>query len=87
MSFWENREVFLRLSEAGNTALAGMFEQTDFVQVYVQWADEHGLWVVLSRTGDSEATMMLVKWHHFETAQVDVDLSPQASSRPIGFAK
>jgi hypothetical protein len=86
LSHWEGHDVVLKLCEAGREALQEAFE-TSFVQVYVQWADESGLWIVRDKQQPGEITVMLIKWHHFETAQLDVVIAPQGQSRTLGFVR
>jgi len=86
LSHWEGQDVVLKLSEAGREALQEAFE-TSFVQVFVQWADESGLWIVRDKQETGEITVMLIKWHHFETAQLDVVIAPQGLSRTLGFGR
>ena len=86
MSHWEGQDVVLRLSEAGRDALREVFD-TSFVQVFVQWADETGLWIVRDKQETGEITVMLIKWHHFETAQLDVVVAPPGLSRTLGFSR
>ena len=84
MNYWAGQDVVLRLSPEGKRALFGIFD-TEYVQVFVQWADEFGLWVVRDRQPSGEITVMLVKWAHFDMASLEVLDSPAGKS--VGFQK
>jgi hypothetical protein len=85
LNYWEGQDVVLKLSAAGREAFHEVFE-SDFVQVFVQWADETGLWIVRDKQETGEISVMLIKWHHFETAQLDVMMASQGVSRTLGFS-
>ena len=74
----------LRLSPKGKQALFGIYD-TEFVQVFVQWADVRGLWIVRDRQESGEISVMLIKWACFETAQLDVVSLEPVPSKTIGF--
>ena len=74
------------MSPEGKRALDGYFD-TEYVQVFVQWADDLGLWVVRDRQDSGEISVMLIKWSFFETAQLDVVLLEPTPNRTIGFQK
>ena len=76
----------MKLSPDGKRALDSIFD-TEFVQVFVQWADDLGLWVVRDRQESGEISVMLIKWPFFETAQLDVVLLEPMASKTIGFQK
>jgi len=82
LNYWSGQDVVLRLSPAGKRALFGIFD-TEYIQVFVQWADEFGLWIVRDRPASGEITVMLVKWAHFDMASLDV--LDSSSGRIAGF--
>jgi hypothetical protein len=84
LNYWRGQDVVLRLSSAGKQALFGIYD-TEFIQVFVQWADETGLWVVRDRRDSSEISVLLIKWDHFETATLDVVLPEPVPVRTVGF--
>jgi len=86
LNYWRNQDIVLKLSAEGKRALDGIFD-TDFVQVFVQWADELGLWIVRDRQDSGEISVMLIKWPFFETAQMDVVLLEPMPGKAIGFQK
>ncbi len=86
LNYWRGQDVVLRLSPEGERALHGIFD-TEFIQVFVQWADDLGLWVVRDRQESGEISVMLIKWAHFEIAQLDVVLAESVPSKTIGFQK
>jgi hypothetical protein len=86
LNYWEGQDVVLKLSAAGQDAFQEVFD-TSFIQVFVQWADETGLWTVRDKQETGEISVMLIKWHHFETAQLDVMIAPQGVSRTMGFSR
>jgi hypothetical protein len=86
LNYFRGQDVVLKLSPDGKRALDGIFD-TEFVQVFVQWADDLGLWVVRDRQESGEISVMLIKWPFFETAQLDVVLLEPMASKTIGFQK
>jgi hypothetical protein len=86
LNYFRGQDVVLKLSPEGKRALDGIFD-TEFVQVFVQWADDLGLWVVRDRQESGEISVMLIKWPLFETAQLDVVLLEPVASKTIGFQK
>jgi len=84
LSFWTERPVTLRLNSAGKVALAGLLEGED-VDVFVQWADELGLWILQDQSNTDEISVALVRWGHFETALTNVVLSYPEPTKVIGF--
>lgn len=76
----------LKLSTEGKQALAEIYDTT-LIQVFVQWADELGLWVVRDRQESGEISVLLIKWQFFDTAQLDVILPEPAPSKMLGFHK
>jgi hypothetical protein len=84
VNYWTERSVVLRLNESGKTALAGVVEGED-VEVFVQWADELGLWILQKPQGGAEVSVALIRWSHFETALMDVVLSAPEPPNVIGF--
>jgi hypothetical protein len=86
LNYFRGQDVVLKLSSKGRRALDGIFD-TDFVQVFVQWADELGLWIVRDRQESGEISVMLIKWPFFETAQLDVVLLEPMPGKTIGFQK
>jgi hypothetical protein len=86
LNYWRGQDVVLKLSPEGKQALFGIYD-TEFVQVFVQWADETGLWVVRDKRESGEISVLLIKWHHFETAVLDVALPEPAPVRTMGFQK
>lgn len=86
MNYWRGQDVVLKLSPDGKRALDGIFD-TEFVQVFVQWADDLGLWIVQDRQESGEISVMLIKWQFFETAQLDVILQEPPPSKSMGFYK
>ena len=61
MNYWRGKDAVLRLSPEGKRAIFGVFDAED-VQVFVQWADELGLWVVRDRQESGEISVQLIKW-------------------------
>lgn len=86
MNYFRGQDVILRLSGEGKRALDGIFD-TEYVQVFVQWADDLGLWIVRDRQETGEISVMLVKWHYFETVQLDVVLLEPGPNKTIGFQR
>jgi len=84
LSYWEGRSVYLRLSSEGLEALNGIFDG-EFIGVYVQWTDEHGLWVVQAEQEEGVVTVVLIRWNFFVTAMLDVVTAPPLAQGPIGF--
>lgn len=76
----------LKLSPEGMQVLSGDYD-TEFVKVFVQWADEFGLWVVRDRQESGELSVLLIKWHFFETAQLDVIWPEPTVGKTVGFHK
>jgi hypothetical protein len=76
----------LKLSPEGKQALFGIYD-TEFVQVFVQWADETGIWVVRDRQESGEISVLLIKWTFFETAQLDMILEEPIQGKKMGFHK
>lgn len=76
----------LKLSPEARKAFEGILD-TEFVQVFVQWADELGLWIVRDRQESGEISVMLIKWVYFETVQLDVVLLEPGPGKAIGFQK
>jgi hypothetical protein len=75
------------LSPEGKRALFGLFD-SELVQVFVQWADELGLWVVRDRRASGEVTVMLIKWMFFDSASLDFVILPDLpTGRTVGFQK
>jgi hypothetical protein len=64
LNYWRGKDVVLKLSSAGRQALSGVYD-TELVQVFVQWADEAGLWVVRDRQESGEISVLLIKWPFF----------------------
>jgi hypothetical protein len=85
LNHWTAREATLRLSDSGRAALGDVFANP-YVEVFVQWADESGLWILQSKE-EATLTVMLVKWSHFETAILDVVLEEPQQPKVIGFIK
>lgn len=86
MNYWRDQDVVLKMSPEGRRALSGIYDAEN-IQVFVQWADELGLWVVRDRQESGEISVMLIKWSFFETAQLDVILPEPIPSRTLGFHK
>ena len=86
MNYWRGKDVMLRLSDEGKSALYGVYD-TELIQVFVQWADDAGLWVVRDRRKSSEISVMLIKWTFFETAQFDLILPEPVPGKAMGFRK
>jgi hypothetical protein len=86
LNYFRGQDVVLKLSSEGRRALDEIFD-TDFVQVFVQWADELGLWIVRDRQESGEISVMLIKWPFFETVQMDVVLLEPMAGKTIGFQK
>jgi hypothetical protein len=84
LNYWRGKDVVLRLSPEGKQALSGAYD-TEFVKVFVQWADESGLWVVRDRQESGEISVLLIKWPFFETAQLDVMMPEPVPSKTVGF--
>jgi hypothetical protein len=84
LNYWRGQDVVLKLSPEGKRALFGIYD-TEFVQVFVQWADDAGLWVVRDRQESGEISVLLIKWPYFETAQLDVVLGEPIPSKTLGF--
>jgi hypothetical protein len=86
LNYWRGKDVVLRLSPEGKRSLSGICEAED-VQVFVQWADELGLWIVRDRQESGEISVMLIKWSFFETAQLDVMVPEPVPAKTVGFHK
>jgi len=86
LNYWRGQDVVLRLSPVGKQALFGIYD-AEFIQVFVQWADEAGLWVVRDRRDSGEISVLLIKWNHFETATLDVVLPEPPPARAVGFQR
>jgi hypothetical protein len=86
VNYWAGREVTLRLSSEGKSALEGIFGAKPDVLVEVQWADELGLWVLQPANDEAGTTVVLIKWSHFETAILDVVLEAPKPPNVIGFS-
>ena len=86
MNYWRGKDVVLKLSPEGKRAFSGIFDTED-VRVFVQWADDLGLWIVRDRQETGEISVMLIKWPFFETAQLDVILPAPVPSKPMGFRR
>jgi hypothetical protein len=84
LSYWDRKDVSLRLSSAGQEALSGIFEG-EFIAVFVQWSDEHGLWVLRDERSDGTITVVLIAWDCFLTAMLDVGTTPSVVQGPLGF--
>ena len=86
MNYWRGQDVVLKLSPKGKRALFGIYD-TEFIQVFVQWADEAGLWVVRDKQDTGETSVLLIKWPFFETAQLDVIFEDPIQGKKMGFHK
>lgn len=86
MNYWRNQDVVLKLSPEGKRALEGIYD-TEFIQVFVQWADELGVWVVQDRQDSGEISVLLIKWPFFDAAQLDVILPEPIQNKMVGFHK
>jgi hypothetical protein len=84
LNYWRGQDVVLKLSPAGKQALFGIYD-TEYVQVFVQWADEAGLWVVRDKQESGEISVLLIKWPYFETALLDVVMPEPVPGRAMGF--
>ncbi len=74
----------MRLSSAGQEALSGIFD-VEFIAVFVQWSDEHGLWASRDERSDGTMTVVLIAWDCFVTAMLDVGTTPSVVQAPLGF--
>lgn len=86
MSYWTRRTVTLQLSELGRAAFADAFE-TASIEVFVEWADELGLWIFREQVDEATTSVMLIKWGHFETAVLDVVIQEPKQAKVLGFRK
>jgi hypothetical protein len=87
LSYWDGQSVSLKLSDEGKHAVAAMLGGEDEVVVFVQWADELGLWVAVDRDVSPRIAVMLVRWDHFETAMLEVPPPQPEEIRVIGFRR
>jgi hypothetical protein len=71
--------VWLRLSEEGRRALAGLVPEKPILELYVLDNDDVGVWSVLGPTAGGEyqpaVPVMLLKWDYISSISFD---------RPIG---
>jgi hypothetical protein len=86
LNYWRGKEVVLKLSPQGKQVLYGIYD-TELVRVFVQWADDAGLWIVRGRLESGEVSVMLIRWTSFETALLDVILPEPAPGKTLGFHK
>jgi hypothetical protein len=86
LSYWTERTVTLHLSESGRSAFSKTFEGPS-VEVSVEWADELGLWIFREQVDEATATVMLVRWNHFDTAVLDVILEEAEQPKVLGFRR
>jgi hypothetical protein len=86
LSYWRGKDVVLKLSPEGKQALSDAYD-TEFVKVFVQWADDFGLWVVQDRQETGEISVMLIKWPFFDTALLDVIWPEPITGKIVGFHK
>lgn len=84
MNYWRGQDVTLKLSSEGKQALFGIYD-TEYIQIFVQWADDTGLWVVRDRQDSGEISVLLIKWPYFETAFLDVIMPEPSPVRAVGF--
>ena len=61
--------IFTTLS-CGQETLSGIFDG-EFIGFFVQWSDEHGLWVSRDEQPDGTITVVLIRWDCFVTAMLD----------------
>jgi hypothetical protein len=78
--------VTLHLSEQGRATFADAFE-TASIEVFVEWADELGLWIFREQVDEATSSVMLIKWNHFETAVLDVVIQEPKQAKVLGFRK
>ena len=81
---WAGRTTTLGLAVHGKRALEGIFEG-EFIEVFVQWADDLGLWVLQQVKDEVTSSAVLVRWNHFETAILDVVIEEPQQPKVIGF--
>jgi hypothetical protein len=86
LNYWSGRIATLIMSESGKAALGNIFDG-DSIEVFVQWADDLGLWVLQEAKDEVTTTVALVKWGHFETAMLDVVLEEPQQPKVIGFGR
>jgi hypothetical protein len=78
--------VILHLSELGRAVFSSVFDGPS-IEVFVEWADELGLWIFREQVNEATTSVMLVKWNHFETAVLDVVLQEPEQAKVLGFRK
>jgi hypothetical protein len=83
---WTKREVTLYLSSEGKAVFAQTYEGTA-INVLVEWADELGLWVAIEEMNEASTNVMLIRWHHFDTAVMDAAESKPKTPGRLGFVK
>ena len=84
MNYWYQRTAFLHLSPAGREIFGQTPDSRSF-EVFVEWADELGLWVLHERFNDATNSVRLVKWSHFDSAVLDVIQEEPEPVKVIGF--
>jgi hypothetical protein len=84
LSYWDGNYAFLRLSREGQEGLKGIFDG-EFIRVFIEWSDEHGLWAVRDEQKDGAITVVLIRWDYLVTAMLDVVPAVADFPRPIGF--
>jgi hypothetical protein len=85
VSVWDRQYVILKLSDKGRAVFAGVLDDSNSLPV--EFADESGLWVVADRQPTGEITMLLVKWEHFDSAQMTVFTEPPPAPKLMGFKR
>ena len=86
MNFWAKRTVTLHFSEAGKKTFGAIFKASS-LEVSIEWADELGLWIFREQVDEATATVMLVRWEHFDTAVLDVIYEEPKQARVLGFRR
>jgi hypothetical protein len=86
LNYWARRTAILHLSELGKATFAEVFDGQS-VEVFVEWADDLGLWIFREQVNEATTSVMLVKWSHFDTAVLDVVLQEPKQAKVLGFRK
>jgi hypothetical protein len=84
VSYWNQRAAVLHLSQSGRELFAEL-PNGKVLEVFVEWADELGLWIFHKQVNDATTSVRLVKWTHFESAVLDVVAEEPEPAKVIGF--
>jgi hypothetical protein len=60
LTYWTGQYASLRLSEDGKHSLKGIFGDGAEIGVFVEWADELGLWVAIDQNAAKRVAVVLI---------------------------